>query len=363
MPNEEKLGDSKKTIAIVALLLLVGALALFYFTREAHHIVSRTIEYVVANLAARSGLSIYLVEGIVIIATIPFFWAVAKFTHGKFLFWFHGIKPSLELYRSPYGVLIVTYVGLFFLAMFYVSRDALAYKYCADTPEGIRTFDGPTKDPVYGIEAKPCTYAQIVNIREVKIPGIGPIRIEIANPLTYPFFDKITGDPRVWYFRFPDGTYEFFDRSGKSPGTGGTLSPITNEVREDLIRQWQRLETEKHNVEAAQKQAEADKVKVKEARHKEEFAAKYINLKVSKHSGEKLAALLILGDSAEARSVIENALATDLSSHGFRPVEGFFKAPFAARRVSTILRQVLAKFNEFFHVLRFFTKKFRAGIA
>ena len=33
------------------------------------------------------------------------------------------------------------------------------------------------------------------------------------------------------------------------------------------------------------------------------------------------------------------------------------------RRVSTTLRQVLAKFNEFFHVLRFFTKKCRARIA
>ena len=330
MPDEKKSGDSKKTIAIVALLLLVGALVLFYFTREAHHIVSRTIEYVVANLAARSGLSIYLVEGIVVIATIPFFWAAAKFTHGKFLYWFHGIKPSLELYRSPYGILIVAYVGLFFLAMFYVSKDALAYKYCADTPEGIRTFDGPTKDPVYGIEARPCTYGQIAIIREGKNPGIGPQSIAIEDPSTYPFFDKITGDPRVWYFRSSDGTYQFFDRSGKFPGTGGTLSPITNEVREDVIRQWKRLEVEKHNLNAAQKQAEINKVKAEEARQKEEFVAKYINSNVSKHSGERLVALLILSDSADARNVIENALAADLSSHGFRPVEGFFKPPFAA---------------------------------
>jgi hypothetical protein len=126
------------------------------------------------------------------------------------------------------------------------------------------------------------------------------------------------------------GTYQLFNRSGKFPGTGGTLSPITNEVREDVISQWKRLETEKHNSEDARKQAEISKVKAEEARQKEEFVAKYVNSNVSKHSGEKLAAPLILGDSADTRNVIENALAADLSSHGFRPVEGFFKPPFTA---------------------------------
>src|SRR5216683_3248892 len=75
-----------------------------------HHFVLRTLDFVVMSLASRSGLSPFLVRGLVILVTIPFFWAVAKYTHG--LFWLRGVGPSLRLYRNPYGLVIVVYAGL-----------------------------------------------------------------------------------------------------------------------------------------------------------------------------------------------------------------------------------------------------------
>ncbi len=149
--------------ASAAALFVISIIYLLSKWRS-HNIVVATIDYVVQNLASRSGVSIFLVRGIVILVTIPFFWAIAKYTHG--MLWLHGVKPSLKLYRNPYGIVIVSYVGLFFIAMYFASRDAYAYKWCAETPEGIRTFDSAGIDPVYGIAAKPCTFDQIVALRQ-----------------------------------------------------------------------------------------------------------------------------------------------------------------------------------------------------
>ena len=179
------------------IFLVTGAAALAFFLIYlwygfGGHFVLQTIDYVVQNLASRSGVSVFLVRGIVIIGSIPFFWAVAKYTHG--IFFLHSVRPSLRLYRSPYGMIIVAYVGLFFVAMYFASREAMFYKWCAETPEGIQTFDSAAIDPVYGIAAKPCTIEEIETVRHA-----GPQIVRIEDPRHFEFFDPITGKPRVWY--------------------------------------------------------------------------------------------------------------------------------------------------------------------
>jgi len=61
-------------LVLVALVCLVASL--FFATR----FVEDTVGLVVDNLSERSGLSVFLVKSVVIIGTIPFFWAVGKFT-------------------------------------------------------------------------------------------------------------------------------------------------------------------------------------------------------------------------------------------------------------------------------------------
>src|SRR5437016_8985647 len=155
-----------------------------------HHFVFRTMDFVVLNLASRSGLSPFLVRGIVILVTIPFFWAVGKYTHG--LFWLRGVGPSLRLYRNPYGLIIVIYAGVFFVAMYFASRGAYAYKWCADTPEGIRTFDAEGIDPIYGMLLKPCTFEQIVALKQKEKGFTGDQRNQIVNPSELKFLARIT---------------------------------------------------------------------------------------------------------------------------------------------------------------------------
>lgn len=221
--------DRRWLIALAAGMAVV-LLLLYLAYGSGGSFVLRTIDYAVQNLAGRSGASVFLVRGIVIIGTIPFFWAVYKFTYGFWLLGL-GVRPSLRLYGSQHGMIIVAYVGVFFVAMYFASRDALFYKWCAETPEGIRTFDSAGIDPVYGTSLKRCTQEQIEIVRNA-----GPQRIHVADPRVFPFFDSITGKPRVWYFKLEDGTYQFFNRAGKFPGTGEDLRPIDRGTVQELIR-------------------------------------------------------------------------------------------------------------------------------
>jgi hypothetical protein len=218
----------KWLVAVAAAAVLVLALIAYLWYGAGGHFILQTIDYAVQNLANRSGLSVFLVRGLAIIVTIPFFWAVGKFTYG--FFWPGALRPSLRFYRSTHGMIIVAYVGLYFVAMAYASRNAFHYKYCARTPEGIRTSDSPGVDRIYGVQFEPCTVEDIEEIRKAQ-----PKRLTIENPQDFAFFDSVTGEPRVWYYKWPDGTYQFFDRPGKHPGTGADLIPIDRKTVDELI--------------------------------------------------------------------------------------------------------------------------------
>lgn len=301
-------------IVCAGLLLLLAVL----HAKWGGHLVVRTIDYAVQNLASRSGLSLFLVRGIVILVTIPFFWAVAKYTRG--LFWLRGVHPSLRLYRNPYGIIIVSYVGAFFLAMYFASREAYFYKWCGDTPEGIRTFDAAGVDPIYGIQLKPCSFEQIVSLRQNTVGLSGPQRVQIENPREFAFFDAISGSPRVWYYKTADGRYEIYDRAGKHPGTGQSLRPIGAETRQELVRLQQ--EEERQRAEQVAQRAAAESQRQHQA-----FLERYLNTAVVKRKGTA-AAILILREGEDSMSEIEEFLARGLTKIGVEPVRVLFKPQF-----------------------------------
>jgi hypothetical protein len=299
---------SKASLGAVILLFAGAAFFLFTLWRWGRFVTS-TIRYVVENLASHSGISTNLLYGLVVIGTIPFFWAVAKYMHGAW-FWLRGLGPGLRLYKSIHGMIIVTYVGLYFLAMFFVARNSIAYKYCAQTPEGLKVFDDRVKDPVWGIQAEPCTTQQIVDYERTKNPDFGPKRVQVADAHAFPFFDKVTGNPSFWYFKTSAGDYEVFDQMGNDPKTGTPLKPVDHQVREDMIRlQDLRSVAEKERNRAA-------------------VEDKYINTGVQKHSGNRQAAILLFSDGKGSFTGIEDILGQAVSNRGIIPVESFFKPEF-----------------------------------
>ncbi len=243
-----------RVVAVLAVVLLVVVLIGSIFSA---HFVFATINYVVENLASRSGLSPFLVRGIVILATLPFFWAVAVFTRNFIGLMNLGWNP-LALYKKSSGIIIIGYVGLFYCAMYWASRDAYAYKYCGDTPEHIFVSDGPGKDPIYGVALKPCTLDQVKELRSREGALGSPLELHVQDADAFEWFDGVTGKPRVWYAVRPNGDYRLFDRSGIDPHSGQTLKPITTSIIE-RIKQRQAAQLAEENEKNAKQLADAAK--------------------------------------------------------------------------------------------------------
>lgn len=308
MRENVKSALGKAGTGIVLLVLVAAAFVLFTWWRWGRFVTS-TIKYVVESLASHSGISTNLIYAIVIIGTIPFFWAVGKYMHGAW-FWLRGLGPSLRLYKSVHGMIIVAYVGLYFLAVYFVSRDSLAYKSCVNTPEGIKVFDDRIKDQVYGIQAEPCTFQQIVDIRRSKNPRLGPQRLSVTDARTFAFFDPVTHNPRVWYYKSPGGEYEFFDREGFDPESGAPLKEMDPQAREDAIR------------------LQDQRAAVEQQRNRIAFAAQYVNIEVSRRPGNTQIAILILSNGQNLPPDLEEAVRQAASNRGLTPVAYFFKPRF-----------------------------------
>ena len=186
-----------------------------------------------ALLAARSGQSIYLVKGVGILLSIPYFYAWSKLlpTATKAILGYAGpFFDPLYFFRDKWGWIIIGYLGVFYLVLAAASRDAYASKNCADTPEGLYMTDNTGSDPRYGQILKPCTLAQI----EEKTHPASPKELSVAEVRQIGFFN-ISGYPQIWYSLDDEGTYRFFDRSGHSP-QGDELSPVTR----DIVASWSR---------------------------------------------------------------------------------------------------------------------------
>lgn len=82
-----------------------------------------------------------------------------------------------------------------------------------------------------------------------------------VDPMTVAWFDPVTGQPRVWYWR-EGQTYEFFDNSGFHPRTGDKLLVVDRKVVSEWrqgIERSKREAAERAQKEAAQREAEAQR--------------------------------------------------------------------------------------------------------
>jgi hypothetical protein len=104
------------------------------------------------------------------------------------------------------------------LSFFLVSADA------RPQVEGLPEVFGRRNDPAV-VSKVAQSSASVEQVSADTVPA--PRRVESAEPN---FFDRLTGEPAVWYYRDKDGEIRLFDKNGFSPDTGEALLPITKEV-------------------------------------------------------------------------------------------------------------------------------------
>jgi hypothetical protein len=129
------------------------------------------------------------------------------------------------------------------------------------SPHSVELFDLMGYSPRTGEELTPIT-RQITDewtvdeqARQLEAQRVPPKRIQ--NPETTVFFDPITGQPKVWYWRGDQGDWEFYDNKGFHPRNGDQLQIVSR----DVLSRWQQemvlAQQKKKDVEAKAK-AEAD---------------------------------------------------------------------------------------------------------
>jgi hypothetical protein len=249
-------GSGIKKIIMIALFFVILVLIFWFIIGWINiQFIKNIFNNVVNNIVNISGISPYLVKGLVIIISIPLLWAFFEVTKLN-LKLFKKEKPQ----RKIALFVIIFYLGIFFLFMYILSRgsyfglDGEPKRWYAETPEGIVLYESGGNDPIYNIKLQPVTY-EIVRLYKRQEKGMGPKRIRISEEIE--FFDPIRGKPKFFYFIDPKGNYEFYDQSGFHPVYSEKLKPATQEIVNAYLNRMEELK--KKELEVRKKEEESQK--------------------------------------------------------------------------------------------------------
>jgi hypothetical protein len=230
--NMEKLGRVAGIFVILTLFFITTLVALKYYA------LAEIYDHYVEFITSATGLSPYLAKVSAIALLLPLFYGLRLY----FFTFFNKSKRNVGLAIIA-AVFVVYNIGLYLGTRdsYFAYDKGDAAKYYANTPEGIRFFDTPGFDPKYGIQLKPATPELIGNMEKAN-RGMAPKKLAYRSIEGVEFFDRITGESKVWYFRDQSGGYELFDSPGAHPTYGEPLQPVTPDVvnaiknRLDVVR-------------------------------------------------------------------------------------------------------------------------------
>lgn len=202
-------------ILIVLVLLFIPAIIAMKYVA-----ISQIYSHFVDSVSNLTGLNKYLVKAGVALMLIPLYIGL------KFFF-------SINKTRRYIGAsILITLLAVYNLSLYNFTKDlsfafseGKALKWYALTPEGVKFFDRSGVEPIYGIILKPVTPEVIRNLKLLQKGEFRPV-----DPNKVQFFNPITGEPQIWYYQYPDGSLEFYDKPGYHPITGEPLKPATKQV-------------------------------------------------------------------------------------------------------------------------------------
>ncbi len=241
-----------KSVGKVLLAMVVaGAFLIPMFIATRYVTLWHICQSYVDRVSDLTGLNTYLTSAAVALVLVPLSVGVS---------W----SMSLRSERRHAGEAIL--LGLFVLynvSLFYLTQQAYfgftkgeTLKWYALTPDGVQLYDRAGVDPKYGIELKPVTKDVVRQLDLMRRGEFKPI-----DPSTTTLFNPITGQAQAWFYRYPTGKLEFYDKPGFHPTTGEALQPVTKEIYLD----WKRDEEEKAKRQADSAAREEEKRRAAEA--------------------------------------------------------------------------------------------------
>jgi hypothetical protein len=198
-----------------------------------------SLAYAETEIVARSQASHLLVRGLLVLASLPATWALSELL-SLTVPWKPRRTPPR---RGLAGAVLSVSLAAYFLTLYGVGRGSYfnlsgePQKWCAETVAGVRCFDQPGHDPVFGVELAPPTPQQVEAWKRTELDQ-EPRRLDIDSIEQVDFFDRLQlGKVKVWYGQDRKGEIELFDSSGYHPATGEALRPVTRELIDRFERQ------------------------------------------------------------------------------------------------------------------------------
>lgn len=183
--------------------------------------IGQIYSYFVETLANLTGIDLYLIKAAAVLVLVPFYYAL------KWSFLPFQGKRKRAIGAAILTTLAVGYnIGLYF-ATRQVSFTAKgeAVRYYALTPEGVKYSDRPGVERVYGVPFRPVTPEVARNLKLLEKGNFRPV-----DPANKQWFHPITGQAQLWYYQYPDGTLEFYDKPGHHPFTNDPLKEVTKQI-------------------------------------------------------------------------------------------------------------------------------------
>lgn len=214
-------GDAVKSGVKWLVLVVIGVLFLVPLLIATHYVsLWHIYKGYVDTVSSLTGLNTYLTMAAAALVFVPFSIGVSWT-----LSWRSDRRHAGE------AILIGLFV-LYNLTLFFATQHAYfsfnkgeTLKWYALTPDGVQLYDRAGVDPKYGAELKPVTKDVVRQLELMQKGEFKPI-----DPSTATLFNPITGEPQAWFYRYPDGRLQFYDKPGFHPATGETLQPVTKEI-------------------------------------------------------------------------------------------------------------------------------------
>jgi hypothetical protein len=324
-----------KWLRVVAIVVILALLFIPTIIAMRFVAIAQIYGHFVESASNLTGLNKYLIKAGVALMLVPFFIGLRFFLSinrtrrmiGTSILVSCLILYNLGLYQSTKG-------------SYFSFSEGKVLKWYALTPEGVKFFDREGVDPVYGIPLKPVTPDVVRNLRLLEKGDF-----KTVDPSSSTWFNPITGEPQLWYYRYPDGRFEFYDKPGYHPVTGDQLVPVSKEVffewREKagkrkvvgvLDRKSERGATgNERTAYGAPSDTSAPSVPVDERERRLSRLRALINKGIAHQSGKPNVAMVIESKRSEGGASPEQALYDLLKVENVNIITNLFREPFKAK--------------------------------
>jgi hypothetical protein len=221
--SESPQGVWKKRLAWTLGIILAVFLSLWAISATVDLTIWGAYNRLIDTLCDRLAINHYLANALSFLFIVPFFVGVK--------YYLFSLRDRAR--KQKIGLILLLGMGVLYnSALYFGTRNqnfgpSGAVRYYALVPGGVVFSDRPGTEPQYGVPFRLVTTENIKWLLRIQRGSIE----YVPDPGHHDWFDRVTGDPMLWYSTDGKGNFRFFDGPGHDPASQAELKPVTPSIR------------------------------------------------------------------------------------------------------------------------------------